>query len=171
MSKYSNDAMRKEALTYILWARQRRPTQVRTFRYPSEDELNFEADTIWELLDFKEIEAGNPSYITEPPLLMEYSDNELVDIYQASVEGVQPLDYICDEKVWDEKKIRLGKNQNSIKCHAMDNECAVQQTTKACKKNIGHDNQAGAIIVTKDSVDQLPITSNKSEICKRLDFK
>ena len=84
--------------------------------------------------------------------------------------GLNCLDFVCDEKIWDETKLQLGKNLVAIKCHAMDNERAVQQTTKACKKSIGHDNQAGVIIVTKDSVDQLPITSNKRETCRKLEL-
>ena len=51
----------------------------------------------------------------------------------------------------------------------MWNEKAVQMTTRAVKNHIGHDKQAGAIVVTKDSIDETPITSNKSHFYRKLD--
>ena len=43
-------------------------------------------------------------------------------------------------------------------------------TTRAVKRHIGHDKQKGAIIVTKDSVDEYPIDGNKSMFKKKLNF-
>ena len=177
MSKFSNNDMRLEALQFIERARHRRlnnPTQnVRLFKYPTQDMINFEADTIMELLNLTEIEANNPEYITEPPLLMDLALEELREIHQNCVEtGTYPLKYLCDETLngGDQNFLTLGKNLASLKCHSIWNEKAVQMTTRAVKKHIGHDKQSGAIIVTKDSVDQTPITSNKSHFCKKLDF-
>ena len=69
MSKFSTDEMRLEALQFIERARQRRlnnPTpNVRLFKYPTQDMINFEADTIMELLNLTEIELNNPEYIRD----------------------------------------------------------------------------------------------------------
>ena len=47
----------------------------------------------------------------------------------------------------------------------------VQQTTKAVLKFAKHEQQKGAIIVTKELVDEFPINCNKSQFKKRkLDF-
>ena len=178
MSKYSTDEMRLEALGFIERARERRmknPNHIRLFTYPK-GKINFEANSIDELLNLKDIEAKNPEYITEPPLLMDFSLEELRKIHQHCVEtGIKPLEYLGDEKLCngDQRLLKLGQNLSSLKCHSMDNEKAVQMTTKAVKKHIGHDDQKGAIILTKDSVDQLPINTTKRDfknVCKKLEF-
>ena len=46
----------------------------------------------------------------------------------------------------------------------------VQQTTKGVLKFAKHEHQKGAIIVTKDLVDEFPINCNKSQFKGKLDF-
>ena len=47
----------------------------------------------------------------------------------------------------------------------------VQQTTKGVLKFVKHEQQKGAIIVTKELVDEFPINCNKSQFKKsKLDF-
>ena len=174
MSKYSTYDMRFQAFNYIIRARYRNienpPQRVRLFKYPDAQQINFDAETIMELLDFDELERINPSYITEPPLLKLFGQLELMEILQASdgPNGINPLDYLARDG--DQKMSELGKKLSAIKCHSMYNEKAVQQTTKAVKKNIGHEKQRGAVVVTKDSVDQIPITAKKSHFSRKLDF-
>ena len=168
MSKYSTYDMRFMAFNHIMWARWRReanpPQRVRLFEYPKKL-INFEAETIMELIDLDYIVVTNPSYITEPPLLKDFSQGELMEMVQAShpdAGGINPLDYLAAENS------ELGKKLSAIKCHSMYNEKGVQQTTKAVKKHIGQENQRGAIILTKDSVDAIPITANKSHFSRKL---
>ena len=172
--------MRFQALDIIFRTRERNmrnpPQRVRLFKYPDANQINFDADTIMELLDFDELERINPSWITEPPLLKLFSQGELLEILQASdpdgPDPMNPLDYLCKEDLTDgdQKNAELGKKLSAIKCHSMANEKAVQQTTKAVKKNIGHEKQRGAVVVTKDSVDQIPITAKKSHFSRKLNF-
>lgn len=159
-----------------MWARWRRqqnpPQSVRLFEYPKK-EINFDADTIMELLDLDYILATNPSYITEPPLLKDFSQGELMELLQASAgpDGINPLDYLCNETLTDgdQKNAELGKKLSAIKCHSLYNEKAVQQTTDAVKRFIGHEKQRGAVVSIKESVDQIPITATKS-FCRKLEF-
>ena len=44
----------------------------------------------------------------------------------------------------------------------------VKLTSRVVRKHVEHVNQKGAIVLTKDSIDQLPINCNKSHFTKAI---
>ena len=118
-SEFSSDDDRREALRLILAIRVRRraqpPLDVRKYVYPTANIINFEATTIMDLLDFDELEDW---YLTESPFTMDFSDEELTEIVQAS------LEYLADETLieGDQSHAKLGRDLGKIKSHSMANE-------------------------------------------------
>ena len=108
------------------------------------DDINWEATNI--------LDAVTDAYFLanfyEPPLTKDKSVEQLILAYQ----------------LWkdENKPIKESLGLPNIKSHSMANEKGVQQTTRAVARHVGHLRQKGAIIVTKDNVDQYPINSNKT---------
>ena len=128
--KFTSDDDRLKALWLTLGARERERNnpqlEVRKYIYPPEFWINFEAETIMDLLDFDELLELMPWYITESPLSMDFLDGELIEIVQAALgpDGIPPLEYLNNETLieGDQSHAKLGKELSLIKGHSMDNE-------------------------------------------------
>ena len=84
MSNLSSDEDKYRALVWIIEARKRQRqsnnNRVRIFKYPSEEQINFEAESIMDLVDWESLPY---SYITPPPLLQDWTDENLIEAYQS----------------------------------------------------------------------------------------
>ena len=146
VSLLSTPEIKAKALKLILQARARErgknTGEIRYFILPTEDQLNFDAPNFFEVLRWNELE---PEYITPPPLLRNFSDNELIE----SLNGT-PL------------------NIPRFLCHSQHCENAVQKTTAAVTKNIGHTSQISNIVAAGSSREQYP--KSNSQKLKNEDF-
>ena len=111
--------------------RARRSDEVRPFKVP---ELNFEAESFLEMVDLSKAD------VTPPPLLKNYSDNELE---LAALDG----------------SIELPE----IYCHSIHNERAVKDTTTASKREIGQKKSHEHILNLISNRENIPLRHTKSD--------
>ena len=133
-SKNAEDS--RKALNLIRESRinhARRQT-VRSFTVPKEHQLNFNADTLMDFLNWEEFTTEE---ITPPPLLMNFSNREL-------------------------KKLKKG-DLPDLPAHNQDCERAVKETTRASACSIGNLDQKRNILATKISRDEHNIEFNKRD--------
>ena len=148
VSSNSSDEEKYMALQKILEARRRHvnPDSVRKFIYPKEHEINWEAQSIMDILHWHKLKSD---YITPPPLLQDFTDDELTEAYLSK------------------QKLDLPK----LLCHSQHNEAAVKNTTKEVATNVGHEAQKANIIITGESRKTLPINATKKHFSRKLDFE
>ena len=121
---------------YILLDRQRRSKpgyKARKFVKPI---VNFTAQSYWELCDFSRCDI---EYITEPAITFDLSEAYL-------------------------KKVALGTETLTlpdIPIHSVNNERAVQETSKACKAYSTYEKRHSNIIMTINSREKLPTEASK----------
>ena len=111
-----------------------RGREVRKFVHPTKIQLNFLANTVFDVLKWDELPE---EYISAPPLLSKYSNRELRKI---SVEDLP-----------------------KIKSHSQDNERQIKETTRAAAMRIGVMNQKKCILTTQTSREKRPTEMNKSD--------
>ena len=146
ISPKSSQDEREHALQIILDARARQinSTSIRKFILPTEQQINWDANSPMELLKWDKIN------ITPPPLLEDFSDQQLTDFVFSNV------------------KLDVPK----LTSHQQHNERAVKATSKEVAHNVGIQAQKGNIIVTDNSRKDLPITSSKKNfsVNRKLEF-
>ena len=136
------------ALDLILDARARRyistSQSIRKFILPTEQQINWNANTPMEFLKWDKV------YITPPPLLEDFSDDQLI------------------EHVYGDVKLDVPK----LLSHQQHNERAVKAVTKEVAHNVGIQAQKGNIFLTDESRKTFPINSSKKEFScnKKLDY-
>ena len=131
--------VRHWAVLLILEARERRAKEdgsLRIFKVPKS--INFDAKSYTELLDFNNLE---PELITEPPLLFDYSNEELMDCALSHVDLPVP----------------------DIACHSQSNERHVAGTTEAVKHAIGPDKVHALRLKIEKSCSEITKDATKSE--------
>ncbi len=109
----------------------RKDGDVRQFVLPK---VNLLAPNYLEMIDFN----ANPSYITEPPLTMSYSNDELVKFVKQ-----QPFPKL------------------NIPCHSQNVERHVAETTNAAKHASSHDKRHQNLIQTFESRQKVPTNATK----------
>ena len=128
---------RRKAVLHILEDRKRRLVpghEMRKFEKPT---VNFKATSYLKMIDFN---TCDPAFITEPPITFDYTDAQL-------------------------KLCASGKDLilPDIPIHSLNNERAVQETTKACKAFATYEQRVANIIQTLKSRQNLPKHPNKSD--------
>ena len=109
---------------------------LRKFIIPERGQVDLNANNI---MDFIRWDTLSPENISPPPILQNYSDEELTNL---SIEDIP-----------------------NLKCHSQENERAIKDTTFAASNNIGEVKQKQSILCTKKSRMEFPITANKSDFC------
>ena len=128
---------RQKAVRHILQDRERRSMyghEKRKFKKPN---VNFAAKTYLELCNFSTCDA---EYITEPPITFDFTDDEL-------------------------KRCAAGHDLvlPDIPIHSLNNERAVQETTKACKAYPTYEQRHSSILQTLKSRAELPTEATKRQ--------
>ena len=99
--------------------------------------INFKAKSYTELIDFDSIQS---KFITEPPLLFDYSEDQL----RACTEGVDLPDF------------------PDLPAHSQNVERAVAATTEAAANAIGLEDMHALILRIRKARDELPKDAKKS---------
>ena len=128
--------IRQKAVNYILLDRQRRAKPDYVARKFVKPTVNFQAKTYWELCDFNQCSI---EYITEPAITFDISDEDL----KKCGTGEKPL-VLPD-----------------VPIHSVNNERAVQETSKACKAYSTYEKRHSSIIMTLNSRKKLPKEASK----------
>ena len=136
-------AMRLEAVEKILAARnrQKKAKTVRKFILPKKH-IDFEATHYSRMIDWSKLK---PREITEPPLLRKYSDNELRDFAEGTIE--------------------LPKSE--IPCHSQSVERMVYLTSKAASSEIGYTKRHSNILSKQKSYEKFPTKFKKSHFVSK----
>ena len=131
-------SVRHWAVCLILEARERRAEEesLRHFKVPNA--INFNAESYTELLDFNSLDK---ELITEPPLLFDYSNEQLMDCALSGVDLPVP----------------------DIACHSQANERHVAGTTEAFKYAIGHEKVHALRLKTEKSRSEINKDATKSD--------
>ena len=135
---FSDDlSVRKWAVECILKDRERRENRgLRQFKVPGES-LNLGATSYLNLVNF---ETVSPDYITEPPITFDFSNEDLINCAKG-------------------KDLPIP----NIPCHSQNVERAVQRTSEAASKVIGHKKRHGHILQMIESREK--ITKNATKSC------
>ena len=126
---------RQKAVNYIKADRIRRSKPDHVRRKFAKPEVNFTAKTYWTLCDFMKCDM---EYITEPPITFDFTMEEL----QSCVSGV---DLVLPD----------------IPIHSVNNERAVQETSKACRDYDTYEKRLPVIHLTMKSRENLPTDASK----------
>ena len=131
-------SVRHWAVCLILGARERRAKDdsLRHFRVPNA--INFDAKSYTELLDFDSLDK---ELITEPPLLFEYSNEQLMNCALTQIDLPVP----------------------AIACHSQANERHVAGTTEAFEHAIGPDKAHALRLKTEKSRSEINKDATKSD--------
>ena len=134
----TDESVRKWAVKLIFAARERRAQSgaLRQFRVPKA--INFEAKSYLELLDFDTLEED---FITEPPLLFEFSNEELMDCVLSHDDLAVP----------------------DLACHNQGNERCVAGTTEAAKNAIGPEKMHALLLKMEKSRAEVTKDATKSD--------
>ena len=134
----TDESVRKWAVKLIFAARERRAQSgaLRQFRVPKA--INFEAKSYLELLDFDTLEED---FITEPPLLFEFSNEELMDCVLSHDDLAVP----------------------DLACHNQANERCVAGTTEAAKNAIGPEKMHALLLKMEKSRAEVTKDATKSD--------
>ena len=126
--------IRKKAVDYILLDRKRRAKPGYVMRKWVKPTVNFEATTYWDICDKSNIE-----YMTEPPITFDFSDDALKSSAKTGVNLVIP----------------------DIPIHSINNERAVQETSKVCAAYSTYEKRHSALVMTLNSREKLPTEASK----------
>merc|ERR1712018_31793 len=107
--------------------RKSKSTKVRKFIPPEPHELNFDAQNLFELVNWEAIDKKKK---TPPPILKDLSDEELKQMVSKTT------------FLQDMVKDKIPK----FLCHSQDCERNIQLTTKTVLKRKGHESQKSQII-------------------------
>ena len=133
-----NEDMAEKARNLIIRSRnisrKSKAKKVRKLKIPYKEDFNLDATNFMDLLKWDKI---SPKMLTQPPMLMKYSDEELKDL----------------------KKEMIPR----FKCHSQDNERFVQEVAKAASRFVGIPKQKMNIICASQSRAEISITANKSD--------
>ena len=132
--------IRQKAVDYILLDRKRRSTPGHVMRQWVKPTVNFQAKTYWDICDKSNIE-----YMTEPPITFDISDDALKSCAKTGVNLIIP----------------------DIPIHSINNERAVQETSKVCRAYSTYEKRHKALIMTLNSRKKLPTEASKEHF-KRL---
>ena len=133
-----DENVRHWAVKLILSDRERRAESgaLRQFKVPNP--INFDAKTYLELIDF---DSFDEELITEPPLLFDYSNKELMDCALSSDDLPVP----------------------DIPCHSQNNERHVAATTEAAMNAIGPENMHALLLQMAESRSEISKDATKSD--------
>ena len=112
--------------------------ELRQFKVPNP--INFDAKTYLELIDF---DSFDPEFITEPPLLFDCSNEELMDCALSPC----PVDLPVPD----------------IPCHNQNNERHVAATTEAAMNAIGPENMHALLLQMAESRSEISKDATKSD--------
>ena len=132
-----------------LQKRRSKRKSVRKFIPPEPHELNYEADNLFDFINWDTIAKAKK---TPPPNLRHLTDQEL----QQLVSKNTILRNIVRAKIPKEL------------CHSQSCEMNVQLTSKIVLNAEGHAKQKSKIIVTQESREQFPCKSTKTEVIRKL---
>ena len=138
-----NLANRKRAVQIVIKVRSKPCTSKRPFTVPGE-RLNMKATSYLDMIDFNA--SSNREYITDPPLLRMFDDATLLS-YTTQVDKKLPIP--------------------DIPSHSVNNERAVQDTSKASLQVVGENRTHERILTYQESREAVPVISKKSTFTKK----
>lgn len=133
-----NQAVRVKCAEIIIDARNRDDGEIRHY-YPPNQALNLKANTYLEMVDLR-----LKSLVTAPPLLRNYDNQSL---YELAKQG----------------KIDIP----NIPCHSVNNERAVQDTSRAAKNSIGPEKTHGHILNLSQNRETIPTRYKKDNFVSK----